>query len=105
MTAVTKLELKNVLAQTKDEQKYKDFPIEFPQPFGELPAGVTDKVIVIGTVELVKNDTDDVYVMNVSNITAKGFIARVAKVYGTSDTWAKLQLNYSAHRETLYGGQ
>ena len=105
MTAVTNLEIKNVLAQTKDEQKYRDFPIEFPQAFGDLPEGITDKVIVIGTLEVVKNDTDDVYVMNVSNITAKGFIARVAKVFGTSEKWSELQLNYTAKRTTVYGGQ
>ena len=105
MTTVTNLEIKNSLAKIKNEQAYIDFPIIFPQPFGDLPKGITDNVIVIATVELVKNDTDDLYAVNVTNITAKGFIARVGKIFGTSENWSDLQLNYTAKRLTLYGEQ
>lgn len=105
MTSVIQLEVKNALIQKTDGQKYRDFKVEFSKPFGELPSTIVDNIMVIATLELVKNDTDDVYVMNVSNITAKGFIARVAKVFGTSEKWSNLQLNYTAKRVTLYGGQ
>jgi len=105
MTSVIQLEVKNALIQKTDGQKYRDFNVEFSKPFGELPPRIVDNIMVIGMIELVESDSDDVYVVNVLNITTQGFIARVAKVYGTSDTWAKLQLNYSAHRETLFGGQ
>lgn len=105
MTAVTNLEAQNALTQTSVKQHYREFQVEFPKPFGELPPSIVDNIMVTGTIELVENDSDDVYVVNVLNITTKGFTARVAKVYGTSERWAKLQLNYSAHRETLFGGQ
>jgi ABC-type antimicrobial peptide transport system ATPase subunit len=105
MTVLKSLEIKNALLTIKDEQKYRDFQIKFPQPFGELPKGITDNVIVIATVELVENDTDDLYVINVTNITKRGFIARVAKIFGTSKVWNEIRLNYTAKRLTLYGGK
>lgn len=105
MTAVTNLKIKDALKKIKNEQQYRDFPITFLQPFGDLPEGITDNVIVIATVELVKNSVDDLYLVNVTNITAKGFIARVGKVFGTSENWDALQLNYTAKRLTMYGGK
>jgi hypothetical protein len=105
MTAVTNLEAQNALTQTSVKQHYREFQVEFPRPFGDLPEGLTDKLIVIGTVELVENDSDDLYVVNVTNITRKGFVARVGKIFGSSEKWSKLQFNYTATRVTLYGGQ
>jgi hypothetical protein len=102
MTATTSLEPSIGLQLSKEKEEYKDFQVKFPQPFGVLPEGIKDRIIIVATIEITQHDVEELYVVNTMNINKDGFTARVGKVFNTSDTWDELQLSYTAKRVMLY---
>lgn len=83
---------------------YKDVNIKFPSPFGEIPAGIPDTIIVTATVILGGdiNQLSDRYSVNIANVTKEGFTARVARIDGNDGWGMDLKLNYTATTCTIF---
>lgn len=93
------------LAPNSDSTQSKDYSITFPQPFGELPSGIADKIVIVATIELTQTGYSDAYTVNTFNITKDGFTARVTRVDGQNTGWGMLlELNYIAQRCTVFEG-
>ena len=94
------------LASNSDSTQSKDYSITFPQPFGELPSGIADKIVIVATIELTQTGYSDAYTVNTFNITKEGFTARVTRVdEGSTSGWGMLlELNYIAQRCTVFEG-
>jgi len=91
------------LAPNSDSTQSKDYNITFPQPFGEVPSGIADQIIIVATIELTQTGHPDAYTVNTFNITKEGFTARVTRVDGGSKGWGMpLQLNYIAQQCTIF---
>jgi hypothetical protein len=82
---------------------YKDINIQFPQPFGDVPDGIPDTIIVLATVEIEGISTyPDRYSVNVADITKEGFSARVSRLDGNEGWGMNLKLNYMATTTTIF---
>lgn len=81
---------------------FKDVNVTFPKPFGDVPSGIPDTIIVTASVEIENPDKyDDRFVVNVANVTKEGFVARVARLDG--EGWGmNLKLNYLATTTTIF---
>ena len=90
------------LAPNSDKSTYKDYEIKFPKPFGEVPEGIADKIVIVATIELQGMDYPDCYSVNVGNITKDGFTARVIRLDGVEGWGMTLQLNYIAQQNTIF---
>lgn len=82
---------------------YKDVDVKFPSPFGEVPTGIDDTIIVLATVVIEDPNTyPDRFCVNVSNITKEGFIARISRLDGDEGWGMNLKLNYIATQSTIF---
>lgn len=95
------------IGNNTEKTAYKDVDIKFPKPFGEVPEGIPDTIIVTATVVL---DTanypldkyKDGYSVNVGNVTKNGFTARVTRLDGVEGWGMNLKLNYVATTVTIF---
>lgn len=49
------------LAPNSEKTRYKDYEIRFPKPFGEVPEGIADKIVIVATIELQSMEYPDCY--------------------------------------------
>lgn len=90
------------LAPNMDSTASKDYEIKFPKPFGEVPSGIADNIVIVASIELEYTNSPDCYSVNVANITKDGFTARVVRIDEKQGWGMTLQLNYIAQQNTLF---
>lgn len=90
------------LAPNLGDTAYQDYEIKFPQPFGEVPTGIADKIVIVASLELERTNCPDAYTVNVANITNEGFTARVRRIDDNQGWGMTLQLNYIAQLNTIF---
>jgi len=93
------------IGNNKEQTAFKDIEVKFPRPFGDMPEGIPDTIIVIATLELDNkfdlSGASDRFTVNVANITKEGFIARVTRL--DCEGWdMDLKLNYMASTTTIF---
>lgn len=93
------------LEPNSESTPFKDYEISFPAEIGQ-PTVKDDKIFVIATLELEDmSKYQDRYVVNVGNITSKGFTARVTRLDGAEGWGMTLQLNYLVSTCTIIDGE